>query len=661
MRRIVRLSLCSMFMLPARLFAQDVTPPAAVPIETVTATYVKTSLADIPASVTILTRAEIERRGYVTLTQALSAVPGVQVVPSGGPGGQASLFIEGSNSEDVLVLRDGVPVNDPSVSNGPFNFGESGLADIERIEVVRGPMSGLYGTGAIGGVINLISRRGQGKPHLDYDLEGGFPGQGKASATISGQSGRFDYALTASTIQEAGFDDLARRLTVYNGIRDPFRYKMGSLNLGYTVVPGTRVSLIVRARTSDYTYPDLGYPAFDDPYENGFDSSVFTRFGVNSRLFHGALDTSLYLSHIQDDRRYLTLLDPADPNQFVENSGYRGDRTIIQWNNVLHLPDAGPLRRSALVFGAEHRHDTADQNLNESFFGAPYLSTVNAAQNTTAFHLGGQTTAFRCLTLTGAARHDHVTNFGSAITWRAGAVYALPAINTRLKASYGTGFLAPSLYDLYGVDSGGYAGNPALRPERSRGWQIGADTVFSAFGKADFLSVSAHYFRNDIRQLIEYAQVSPFSATEQNIGAAHIHGVETDFVLTPAAWISTNLTYTYTVARDGGTGAPLLRRPENSGAAILRITPLPAFTIEPQIRYIGGFTDYLTDNQGYPAGIGYAKSGTIADITVSYRISSQLALFATGRNLFNSRFEPVNGLQIPGQNFLFGIRGTLGL
>jgi len=239
-------------------------------------------------------------------------------------------------------------------------------------------------------VINLISRQGAGKPSLEYELAGGFPGQGKANATISGQSGKFDYAVTASTIQEAGFDALARRLTVYNGVRDPFRYKLGAVNLGYTPVAGTRVSLIVRARSTGYSYPDLGYPAFDDPYENGYDSTVFTRLGVSSRLFGGALDTSLYLSHVQDDRRYITLLDPADPNQFAGNSGYRGDRTILQWNNVLHLPDSGPARRSALVFGLQHEHDTANQNLNESFAGFPYIATVNAAQNIMAFHLGGR-------------------------------------------------------------------------------------------------------------------------------------------------------------------------------------------------------------------------------------------------------------------------------
>lgn len=661
MRRYVCISIGTAFVLAAaapETFAQTV-PPSAIPIEAVTATYVKTPLADTPASVTVITRAEIKRRGYVTLAQALSAVPGVQVVPGGQ--GQASIFIEGSNSDDVQVLLDGVPINDPSIANASFNFGADGLADIERIEVVRGPMSGLYGSGAIGGVINLISRRGHGKPSLSYELAGGFPGQGEANATISGQSGKFDYAITGSAIEQAGFDALARRLAVYNGVRDPFRYKLGAVNLGYMPAEGTRISLIVRARSTGYGYPDLGYPAFDDPYENGYDSTVFTRLGASSLLFGGALTTSLYISHVQDDRRYIALLDPADPNQFAGNSGYRGDSTIIQWNNVLHLPDAGPARHSALMFSIQREHDTANQNLNDSYAGFPYLSAVNAAQNTTAVHLGAQATLFRHLTLTAAARDDRVTGFGHVITWRAGAVYALPAINTRVKASYGTGFLAPSLYDLHGVDSSGYVGNPALRPERSQGFQIGPDIVLPAFGRPDFLSVSAHYFKNDINGLIEYTQISPFFATEENVATAHIHGVETNFVITPASWISADINYTYTIARDGGTGAPLLRRPENSGSAALRITPLPALTIEPQIRFIGRFTDYLTDDQGYPAGTGYAKPGTIVDLSVNYKISPRLTLFAIGRNLLGSRFEPVNGLQIPGQNFLFGIRGRIGL
>lgn len=659
MRRLSCTILCAPIL---GLCAQAQTVPSGtVPIQTVTASYVPTPLADTPASVTVITAAEMRRRGDTTLTQALSAVPGLNVVPSGGPGSAASVFVQGSNSEDVLVLLDGVPVNDPSVSNGLFNFGVDGLADIARIVVVRGPMSGLYGSGAIGGVINMITRRGTGAPHVDYDIAGGFPGQGQGSATLSGRSGAFDYAITGSLIEQAGFDSLARRLSVYRAVRNPFRYKLGSLNLGYTPVAGTRVSLIVRARQTGSTYPDLGYPAFDDPYENNYDSQVFIRFGVKSHLLDRHLITSLYVSHVQDDRRYLALLDPADPNGFAGNSSYASDRTVIQFNNVLRLQPLGALRDAALVAGFEQDRDTANQNVNESFFGSPYLSSVNASQRITAFHAGAQGTLFHDLSLMTALRDDGVSGYGNVMTGRIGAVLAIPALSTRFKASYGTGFLAPSLYDLHGVDSYGYRGNPALRPERSAGYQFGATTTLAGFGRNGFATISVDYFHNNINNLIEYVQISPVFSTEQNVAVAHIRGVETEIDLHPAAWFAAKFSYTRTIARDGATGAELLRRPENAGSALLDIRPIPRLNIDPELRYIGRFSDYLTNNSGYPAGIGLAKSGTIADLTVSFRISPALTVFATGRNLFNSPFEPVNGLQIPGQNFLFGISGRIGV
>lgn len=640
-------------------------PPGSIPIQTVATSYVPTPLAETPASVTVITADEMQRRGDTTLVQALAAVPGLNVVPSGGSGNTASVFIQGSNSEDVLVLLDGVPINDPSTSNGLYNFGVEALADIARIVVIRGPMSGLYGSGAIGGVINLITRRGSGAPHVDYDLAGGFPGQGQGSATLSGRSGAFDYAITGALIEQAGFDDLARRLSVYRGIRDPFRYKLGSLNLGYTPVDGTRISLIVRARQTGSTYPELGYPIFDDPYENTYDSQVFTRFGVKSRLLDRHLTTSLYVSHVQDDRRYLALLDPDDPNGFAGNSSYASDQTMVQFNNILRLDPIGPVSNVALVAGFEQKRDVAYQDLNESFFGSPYLSTVNASQIVTSFHASAQGTLFHRLSLLAALRDDGVSGYGNIVTGRVGAVLAIPVLSTRLKASYGTGFLAPSLYDLHGVDSYGYRGNPALRPERSAGYQIGATTTLAGFGRSDFATISVDYFHNNIKDLIEFVQISPTASTEQNVAIARIHGVETEIDLHPAAWLDAKLGYTWTIARDGATHATLLRRPENAGSVQLDIRPIPQLGIDPEIRYVGRFSDYLYQNNGYPIttgnGIGYAKSGTIADLTISYRISPALTIYATGRNLFNSRFEPVDGLQIPGQNFLFGIRGRIGM
>jgi vitamin B12 transporter len=615
-----------------------------IPTITVTATRVPTAASNVPAGITVITRREIIQRGYTTLAQALGAVPGLNVVQSGGPGGEASVFIRGTNSEDVLVLIDGVPANDPSDPNGAFNFGEDVLDDLDRIEIVRGPMSGLYGTNAVGGVINLITLQGSGQPKADIMLAGGLPSQGRGSAAISGSSGPFDYAFSGALDEEAGFDETAKRLSVYAGNRDPFRSKTGDVNLGYTPVAGTRVYLILRARDSDTGYPDLGYPIYDDPNEYGYDENLFGKLGAKSDLLNGLLTTEFFVARVEDNRRYSNLLDADDPNYASANDHYHGYRTDAQWNNVLHLPAAGAA--TSVTFGVEYINDTAKENVDESGF----TENVNASQHSWAGHFGAQTTLADRLTITGALRDDAVSSFGNALTGRIGGVFAIPEANLKLKSSYGTSFLAPSLFDLYGVDNFGYVGNPNLRPERSSGYEAGAEFLLPG------AAISATYFNSRINDLIT---TTPDFDSEENIGRVKISGVETELVVTPATWATADLTYTYTDARDATTNDELLRRPQNTGSATVTLSPTPKITIVPQVEFVGRFIDYLYADDGYPTGDGSADGGTIVNLTGNYQVSDKFSLFAEGKNIFNANFEPVNGLQIPGASLLVGVRARI--
>ncbi|HEX3996655.1 MAG TPA: TonB-dependent receptor plug domain-containing protein, partial [Acetobacteraceae bacterium] len=310
----------------AAAHAEDVTP--TVPETVVTATRVPTPVEEIPAGVTVIDRATIEAHGYNTLTDALSAVPGLHVSPAGGPGGQTSVFIRGTNSDHVLVLRDGMPLTDAADPTAAFNFGTDTLSDVERIEIIRGPMAALYGSGAIGGVINLISRRGS-EPgiHWSGDLAGGYPALIRGSVTASGIEGPLDFAVTAESQSQRGYDSIPQRQSVYAGVPQGFRDRIFTLNLGYTPVEGTRLSLFLRADTAYFGFNTLGSPTFDDSNSSGQTSSLLGRIGGTTHLFDGKLETSVFVGQLQDDRRYLEPLAAADPNQTSSDSRYHSYRT----------------------------------------------------------------------------------------------------------------------------------------------------------------------------------------------------------------------------------------------------------------------------------------------------------------------------------------------
>ncbi|MBV9784341.1 MAG: TonB-dependent receptor [Acidisphaera sp.] len=653
MRRAIPAALLTTIALVASRNAQAQTD-TTLPDVTVTATRVPTPIEDVPAGVTVITRQVIEERGYTTLVDALQAVPGLRVVQSGGLGGNASVFIRGTNSNHVRVLRDGVPINDPSDPGDAFNFGVDTLADVDRIEVVRGPMSALYGSGAVGGVINIITAQGEGKPHGRVELAAGLPRAVLGQAQLSGRTGRFDYNLSVQSRSDEGFDDTPQRESVHTGERDGFRSREGSLELGYTPIEGTRVSLLVHGRTSVLGFDELGYPAFDHPNDTGRDNDSFGRVGVSSHLFDGAWETNLFVARDQHYRRYVTLLDPADPNQASGDSRYLGIRTDVQWNNTVHLPTLPGVTGNDLTFGYEHIDDTAHERLNTSTDGFPYLADVDARETQDAGHVGLQTTVLRRLALTGELREEGVSDEGNAFTWRIGGSLAVPELRSHLKAAYGTAFLAASLFDRFGVDSDGYVGNPALKPERSRSWEIGWSTDLPAFGRSDFVSAAVTYFHTDVDDLIETV-FSPVY-TSENVQRATLQGVESSVSVHPLRWLEAVLAYTYTDARNRADNSQLLRRPFDQASLNLRLTPLPGLTIAPEVLYIGGSSDEIVDNDGFPIGVGRTRSGVIVNLNATYQVHPHVALFVWARNIGGSHFEPASGYQLPGPSFLAGTR-----
>jgi vitamin B12 transporter len=643
----MRRMLLAAVLLPVAALAQSGADPDVV----VTATRIPTLLERVPAGVSVIDRATIEARGYTMLSDALAALPGLRLVPSGGNGGNASLFIRGTNSNHVLVLRDGAPQNDPSDPGGLYNFGVDSLADVERIEVVRGPMSSLYGSGAIGGVVNLITRKGKGAPSGSVELAAGLPAQGRLAANISGATGRFHYALAAEAREETGFDTTPKRMTgVYTGARNPFNARSLTVNLGADLTEETEVTAFLRARRAGFRLDGFGYDA--NAYR-GADDSLSGRLALTHHMFDGAWQTTLSVAQMQSDRRYKEPLEALDPNLTASDSRYHGKRTEFRWDNTVHLPDTGPLSAAALIFGAAHSADTARSAIDANYAGFPYQSSTRASGNTDSGNVGALATLWHRLTLTAGLRAEDSRVGGSAVTWRVGGVFALPEVGARLKAAYGTAFRAPSLYDLYGLDSGGYQGNPLLKPEHATGYELGVSVDLPGRSTLDLT-----YFNNRINNLIQIVYAPDYSsATSRNVDRARSEGVEASVTIRPVSWLDATASYTRTETRNLTTGQALLRRPRDVASLSARIAPLDNLTLTPELIYTSSFQDYLSDDNGLSVGIGRAHPGALLNLAASYILSDRLTLFATGRNIGNSHFEPVNGFQTPGPSILAGLRG----
>jgi vitamin B12 transporter len=276
---------------------------------------------------------------------------------------------------------------------------------------------------------------------------------------------------------------------------------------------------------------------------------------------------------------------------------------------------------------------------------------------TDAGYMGITTTVWNRVVLTGQVRQDWVGD-NTPTTWRIGSVVRVPEINTSFKAAYGTAFRAPSLFERFGVDSFGTVGNPALKPESAQGWEMGFTTNVTVLGRDNAVTFGATYFNEQVTDLIigVFAPV----ATSINVGSAHIQGVETELTLRPATWMVLHASYTFTDAvadaQPASIGSALLRRPRNAAEIDAVITPLPRLRVASSLIYTGAAHDFLYDNNSFGIGYGVGQHGLVANMTVSYDVTPQVQVHLDGTNIFNSRFEPVNGFQMPGAAVLAGVR-----
>jgi vitamin B12 transporter len=566
--------------------------------------------------------------------------------------------MRGTNSNHVLVLRDGVPINDASHPSGAFNFGNALLGDIERIEVVRGPVSAIYGTSAIGGVINLITRRApadrQAQPY--GEVAGGTNYTARGVAGVAGTIGNTDYGVTGQSLSTRGSNAVAPRFYNNQGERDGLRSAVitarGGVNLGETapanVLGMTRLDGLVTMRENRIGLDNIPN---DDPNYSGDDRNWMGFLRSATELFGGDWTMGLTLSATEDRRRYTNWRDSL--NSSTADDLYRGRRERLAWDNTVKLADFGVISANNLVFGAGFENESAFTRSNLSGF----RQDVDKSQQSSFAYIGTQHRLWDRLDITTALRQDAPDDVDGATTWRLGGVLSLPEIASRLRASGGTAFKAPSVYQRYGISNGGFRGNPDLRPEHATSWEAGIETDLAAG-----FTISALYFESWIRDLI---QSKPPFRTNENISRAHIRGGEfgVDWRLSDS--FSTRAAWTVQEARDETKDLPLARRPRNTASLSPRIAPRVDWVdvpnarliIAPEFIYFGRQWDFIYPDNGGSGSNGYNEEGFVFNLTASLPVTQQVTAFIEARNLGNRRYEPANGFVIPGRSAILGLRG----
>lgn len=596
----------------------------------VTATRLATPTQRLPADVDVIDVEDALDHGATNVAEALSDVAGLDVVRSGGFGQQTSLFSGGANSNHTLVLLDGVRLNDPSSPGAAFDAGQDLLGDLSRIEIVQGPMSAIFGSDAIGGVINMLPRRGgDGAFNARLDIAGGSFATTNARVGIDGTVGALRYAVTGEAYATEGYDLVPERMSTHVGNAD------GAESVTYAGVFDIALSrrlaldVLLRRRESRADFDAFVFPppTFAEQRRDDADLEIARNDLTLAKLgAHWRINDSLSLR--ANGGEFRQQREEADGG--VTTSSYYGQRRFTDLTLDWRTPGYG------VVAGVETQTEEAD--IDQGF------AAVDARQEHRGAFVTAQNTRGRWM-LTGAVRVDDFDGFGVQTTWRAGATLHLND-GARIYGAYGTSFRAPTLYERFV-----FFGDPNLDPELGRGWEIGADISISAFGRADGAEFGVLYRRQDIDDLIDFNA----SFSYANIDKAEIESAEARAVLRPLSWLTVQAAYTYADAQDATARTPLLRRPQDAWRVALEMEH-GRFSGFLGWRWAGERADQLYGDDGVSAGIGTSPAYGVWRASASWRVSQSVQVFIAADNLTDERYEPVNAFAGAPHSVSFGVR-----
>jgi len=590
----------------------------------VSATKTLNSVADAGgSSVTVITAEEIENSGKTTVEEVIKGAPGIDVAANGGLGSNTSIYLRGADAKYTLVLIDGVPANDPADGTRAPNLSNLTVDNIERIEIVRGPASMLYGSGAMAGVINIITKSGAAEPEYYVGAEGGSYGTWKLYGGARGKMGIVDYALNVARLESAGFSSTDEHNACINPSDETFEddgYENTTLSGNFGIQLNDAVTLKTVLRYTD------AYSEYDGP---GTDIDGNTQ---DSELFNArvalVLDYSPLVSTVYYDANLQKRSYKADG---VTSSTYEGFLYDIGWQGDYAVTDT-----NMLSVGLNSQHESME---NESF--GSYASVLDKEVSSHALFIEDQW-QIGGLKIVGGYRYEDHEKFGEKSTFRVAPSYTIGA--TVFKASYGTGFRAPSLYELYSQ-----YGNEELSAETSSGWDAGFEhKVF------DNLKIGSTYFRTDFDNRIEFDLDSWIYAQVE--GKTEMLGVESFIEWQPSDPIFLALSHTYTYTQDA-QDEELLRRPKNKVALSGSWKATSKLKINTNMQWVGSRRDRNAMDDDCEV-TGKLESYFLINAGASFKVDDYVQLYGRIENLFDEHYEEAWRYATPGRSAYAGMKVT---
>jgi vitamin B12 transporter len=591
----------------------------------VSPTGIVTPTNQVASSVTAITAQDIATQQYRTLPDTLNTVPGLNVVQSGGPGGQTSVFIRGTNSNHTKVLIDGIDVGDPTTPNGALDLAHLLTSDMAQVEVLRGPQSGLYGSDAIGGVISIITQKGEGPARWTASNEAGSFGTFNQSVGVSGSQDNYNYALNIAHFQATNVPVTPLQLLPpgQQAIGNNYDNMTYSFKGGIDVSDSWTLNTVLRyteatlLSTGDSTGTCCDTQQTRDTHHEFFgrEEAVWSLLDGRIKNYFGA-NISNYWESTQG---------PFDPVSNITT----GDRIKFDWRSVTEVATG-----QNLVVGLERE----DSRLGVTGFSA---QTGNQAG-----YVEWQSNFAKRFFLTANIREDDNDSFGDHMTYRIAPAVIVPFTETTIKASYGTGFKAPTLNQLFqSFPEFNFFANPNLKPEQSRGADVGFEQpLFN-----DRIRFGSTYFKNNITDLINS---SADGTTLINVDQAITEGTESFITASIIDRVKVRTDYTVTRAVDASTGLQLVRRPKEKFSVTTIWNPIDPLTLSATVLRVSDWTDNDRDFTTTLVAPGY----TTVNLRADYAINDQLKVFGRIDNLTNVHYQVPTGFLAPGLGVFGGIR-----